>query len=191
MGKGKLLYSKVFNIKGLDQPFQKELRFDLKNGLFCVNYPSKIVDKDIVSIENEYAKTLNEIEQKFTDKVRLFELVQFDSTTVILYNISEKRSYMDGSGQGFVFNWGIYKKIEAEHLRKRDKFFFLRNYGGKSNEYAFGNDDFNKCKELPWTQNAEDFFIELSNQIDSISTKLEYFVNNISIIAVDNIKLLK
>ncbi len=188
---GKLLYRKEVKIKGYRGLFSKECRFNLKTGSFTITYPEKVVKDNIVRVNEVYNQTLKGAEQDYYNMIANFEMLDADYTTVILYQIEERGSYRDGSGEGFIFNWGVYRKIEAKGVwNDNKKYHFVRNYGEKTNEYAVMAGDIKDWKELEWSEQRENFFIELSKQIEQIHFKLDFFVNKIDFEEINNIKLL-
>lgn len=191
--KGKLIYRKLVNIKGLDKPFEKECRFELKTGEFSINYPERIVKDNIVQISFVYGQSLKQLEQDYKHAVECFEMLEFDYKMVIMYQIEERGSYKDGSGEGFVFNWGVFRKIESKRWQDNyanRKYHFERGYGKKDNEYALRGSNIRDWKEIAWSEKAEAFFIELSKQVETIYHKLEYFVTKVDFEEINNIKLL-
>lgn len=94
-----------------------------------------------------------------------------------MYQVEEVGSYQDGSGTGFVFNWGVYKKIDSKNEDNEfwNKYHYVRGFG-EPNSYALNGADW---KEIEWSEQSENFFTELSKQIESIYARLSYFVTKV------------
>lgn len=187
MGKGILIYKKQVEIEGLDKPFDMIIRFDKKSKLFSVTYPERIMKTNIIQTAEDYDESLRGIEEKFYNEVANFEMLQKKFVDVIVYQVDETWSYRDGSGQGFVFNWGVYRKIKPKNIDEQDlgsiqhrkQYHFIRGYKGaknESNEYAFGSTDKDQLREIPWNQEAEDFFNGISQAIEKLHENLHNFL---------------
>jgi hypothetical protein len=187
MTKGKLLYRETVEIAGLPTNlFEKECRFELKSGLFYITHPTKVVDKNLIELDYVCAKSLEETEMLYERAVQKFKSLSYKYKSVILYQIEESNDIHDASGTGFVFNWGVFRKIKTDEGKN---YVFERNYQG-ARDIWIGNSDIKDWKETKWSQQAEAFFIELSKQIEEIYNKLQYFVNHVDISEINNVKLL-
>lgn len=185
---GRIIYKEDVEIKGYPGMFHKECRFNLKDGFFSITHPKKIVNKDITEVDEVFGKSLERTEELWRNAVAEFESLGFKYERVIMYHIEEKGSYKDGSGEGFVFNWGVFRKIlvdddtDVKYLIEKD------SIGRKSINVPYH--EIKKWKEIKHTEIAENFFSELSRQVENIYHKLEYFVNRIDIDSQDDIRLL-
>jgi len=189
MAKGRILSKEMVTIKGLAEPFEKILRLDLKSKTFWVNYPEKVIDKNIIQTNDCCSSDIQEIEKKFQNAVAVFEALSYKYETLILYHIDEAWSYKDGSGNGFIFNWGVFRKIKNKSEYGRN-LFYERGPDVAKNGIWLGNNDVKDWKQIKWSQKAENFFNELSKQVADIHAKMQYFVDHLSEIDIENLKLI-
>lgn len=190
MAKGKIISKELVTIKGLTGHFEKVLRLDMKSKTFSLNYPIKVIDKNIIQTGECYSSDLKEVELKWQNEVTIFQQLSFKYETVILYHIEEACSYKDGSGNGFIFNWGVFRKIKNKQEYGDRNLFYERGPDAAKKGIWIGNTDIKDWKQMKWSKKAEDFFNELSRQVASIHEQMQYFVDHISDKNIQEIKLL-
>lgn len=165
------LYKKVVKIKGYGN-FDKICNINTK-GAFTIHYPVKVITDDIIETDYVYATSLKEAEQEWSEKVSIFESLSYDYNTVILYTIDEKASGGDGSGYGFMIQWGVFREIKGKtHM---SEYFFERTYKGRPITRAYNK--LHKWNKINWSPEREDFFTGISVAIETLHSNLSTFLN--------------
>ncbi len=181
------IYKEIVEIKGYGK-FDKICEFNKKSGIFSIAYPEHIVKDKITKLNKVRANTLKEAEDEWDKEVVQFESSFYDYKTVILYQLEENGSYQDGSGKGFVFNWGVFRSIKRG-TDFYDEYLFERAYSA-AKEISIHYHDLKEWKKLPWSKEWEDYFMQISKAMEDLYTKLDAFLKNPK--TVDKqIKLLK
>lgn len=178
--KGRIFYKKEVKINGYKGLFLKECKI-AKDGYFRISHPVKIVRNDLVKTDYVCSDNLKEAEEMYSEAVSIFEMLNYSFELIILFQMEEKFSYKDGSGEGFVFNWGVYKKINTKDNNQR--YHYLRGFNsqGVDNEYAVRSSDIKHWKQIKWSKEAEWFFNQLTLQVRELYEKLNFFLNTIDL----------
>lgn len=164
-------------IEGYPGLFTKVVELNRRSRVFSINYPKKKVLEDIVEVESVYAASWKEAEELWRQKIVEFELINQKFELVICYNIESKGNHFDGSGEGFIFSWGVFKMIKPEHSH-RELFYLAKSCRGKKNIDTAWNQE-EKYSRMKWTQEREDFFNSLSDGIEQLYKQLYFFCNSV------------
>jgi len=165
------LYKKTVKIKGLGN-FDKICNVNTR-GIFTITYPRKIITTNLIETETVRSSILPEAEKLYTEAIAEFESLSFSYKMVILYTMEERSSSGDGTGDGFVFQWGVFREIEGKDWGK--KFFFERGSGTKEiNTYYNKVDKWNK---INWSESREEFFMKITLAIRQLYTNLNSFID--------------
>jgi hypothetical protein len=184
------IYKKEVEIAGLKRVFEKICVFDKKNEMFKINYPHLLVDENIIKVEHVYGNSMEEVEKLWREKKTLFELLQASFKEVILYKYEENWDSSNGHGVGFIFSWGVFKRVELATYGNKGKdfsYYYLR--GGKNHTGAHPDEsnwiigdniyDTDIWKEIPCTEQAEAFFEMAQKKLYDIHLSLmEFFVHS-------------
>ena len=179
------VYKRIIKITGYGE-FEKIVNVST-NGTFSVLCPEFIVKDGITQMEHLYAQNLKDLEKKFNEAKNQFEDLQYDFKEVILYRIYEKKDSSDGSGAGFVFNWGVFRKLNKPNSNRKQDYFFVR--GGGKREISESWHSFKEWKEVDYSDKIENFFSMITDNIDSLYEKLFSFLNQ-DLTKVDDFRLI-
>jgi hypothetical protein len=110
---------------------------------------------------------------------QIFESLHSDFKYVILYDVEERGSYSDGTGTGFVFNWGVFREILDPNTGFSTKYYFERSYVSKPLTSSW--QDLGSWAKMDWTPQRESFFMDLSKGVEDIYAKLSFFVEYVKV----------
>lgn len=167
------LYKETVKIRNYQGNFEKIVYVD-RDGVFKTKIPVKNVKDDIISLSEIYDYDLKKLEEQFRLGVLEFESYHDNYEMVILYKLEELQSRQDGSGEGFSLNWCIAKKILSDEVALYDKYQVVRSAYNKA-----PLESWNKLKswnQIRHSQQAEDFFMRLTENIRNLKNTLEQFI---------------
>ncbi len=158
--------------------FEIRITLDLNSGYFRTDVPVKSLNSGNVKLQSKEQVLIDTIRLSNTSYTELikeineeeerYERFELDFERIIMLKIEERSSYMDGSGRGIIFNWGIFRKYK--NPRNENSEFVLES--SNPNERVMSYQYYKDWKEIKYSKEAVDFLIKIDNNLDTLIKNL-------------------
>lgn len=179
----KLIHKYNKNYIGLGN-FEIRITLNLKNGLFETNVPFKSLkpgnlklqtkEQQIIDTIHLYNHSYNELLKSIDEEYNRYERFNLDFERIIMINIEEKKSYMDSSGRGIVFNWGVFRKYK--NPRHHYSEFELET--SNPNTKVIGYQNLKEWKQIKYSEASVDFLMKIDNNLEVLINNLVTLINS-------------
>ena len=142
--------------------------------------------KDAIEIDTVINRTYEGVHKDWEEAVDVFKQESINSSTVILYKLENDADYSDGSGVGFMFNWGVFNEVKLVYKNgdEKTKWNFVRGARESKDiidawhQNIISEDDYAKWNRVLWSEAAEDFFRKITTEIVNARERIRHFVDS-------------
>lgn len=171
------------NYTGLGN-YEIRISLNVNNGKFSTYVPRKFINagnlklqtKETILTDTQYLYSIdfNDLLKQIEIEYNRFENFNIDYDRIILLTIEEKRSHMDGSGRGIVFNWGVFRKYK----NPRNEYLTYELETSNPNVKQINYQNLKNWKHLKYSQETIDFLIKIDNNLDTLIANLVNLINS-------------